>query len=386
MPDCENRTDMSPSFLTLFKRGKYHRLIAPSEEDAARGDAGERSEVERFSVAALAFCLNHAPAFRECFFDCVLSNGVNPTVDYPAMIIQVEPSNWADLLIQISNEVYVIECKIDAAIVRHQNPWAADSNFWRSNVKPNGYGAEFKTGFPKQKKHFRLLHQDTSAKLDGDREKNGITLIPVNWTDLNKAWIKRDPTVDSAQKELIADLFDSLGELGIRTFGHRVTNNMKADSPEHAAQCGKILTDAAGKIDLDSEARFLVAKFEDPASWEFGVDVRAKKKGNGSLPPNHERLIKSVEPSTEYLGWFGYEFNKEHPDHSLSVYLYCGTAQAADRVMNKLSALPADRYSVTPMDDGEGWKNVVVRGANPSSECHRDWFVEVFEKLGIKSV
>ena len=383
MPDCEIRTDMSPSFLTLFKRGKYHRLIAHSEEEAAGGNAGERSEAERFSVAALAFCLNHAPAFRECFFHCVLSPDIGDCSD---MRIEVEPSNWADLLIQISNDVYVIECKIDAAIVRHQNPWAADSTFWRSDVKPNGYGKEFADEFPKQKRHFRLLHQDSKAKLKGSIPEKEMTLRAVNWTELNNAWINRESTVDSAQKQLLDDLFNSLGHLGIRTFGHRVTNIMKAESPEHAAQCGKILTDAAGKIDLDSEARFLVAKFEDPAPWEFGVDVRAKKKGNGSLPPNHQHLIKIIEPSTEYLGWFGYEFNKEHPDHSLSVYLYCGNAEAADRVINKLSPLPSDRYSVTPVDDGEGWKNVVVRGANPNSECHRDWFVEVFEKLGIKSV
>jgi hypothetical protein len=383
MPDCDIGTDMSPSFLTLFKRGKYHRLIAHSGEEASRGDEGERSEAERFSVAALAFCLNHAPAFRECFFHSVMSPDI---LDYSDMRIEVEPSNWADLLIQTTNEVYVIECKIDAAIVRHQNPWASDSTFWRSDVNPTGYGYEFADEFPKQKRHFRLLHQDSTAKLVGSTLENEMTLRAVNWTALNNAWIKREPTVASTQKALISDLFDSLGQLGIRTFGHRVTNIMKAESPEHAAQCGKILTDAAGKIDLDSEARFLVAKFEDPAPWEFGVDVRAKKKGNGSLPPNHQNLIKIIEPSTEYLGWFGYEFNKEHPDHSLSVYLYCGNAQAADRVEKKLSDLPSDRYSVTPVDDGEGWKNVVVRGASPSSESHRDWFVQVFEKLGISPV
>ena len=136
-------------------------------------------------------------------------------------------------------------------------------------------------------------------RLGGASEENGITMRPVNWSALNNAWIQLEPKVDSSQKTLIADLFDTLGQLGVRTFGHRITNDMKADSPKNAAQCAKILSDAAGKINFDPAAWSLNPTFEDPTSWTFGVDVRRRKKGNGALTPNHEHLINIIEPSGE---------------------------------------------------------------------------------------
>jgi len=381
---------MFPSFLTLFKRGKYYRVIVAAEKHGRKAIAGERSEAERFSVAALAFCLSHAPAFRECFFCEILSNGITPPVRHSTFKIQVEPSNWADLLIYNLEDVYVIEFKIDAAIANHQNPWANESTFWHSDGKPRGYGSEMERIFPTHTKHFRLVHQNSEEKLDGDRRTRNITLVPVSWTDLHNAWIKyhKNPSVDSDQKLLVADLFDSLGQLGVRTFRHEATNGktMKSEEQKNAAECGKILTDAAGKIDLHEEAWFLEAKFKDSKSWEFGVDVRAKKKGKGALTKNQNTLVKIIAPSTEYLAWFGYESSEEQRGTTLSVWIYCGNPKSAERVEKRLATLPATLFSVERVDGDKGWNQVVVRGGNPGTECDRDWFVSVFEQLGINSV
>src|SRR5262245_59841 len=120
---------MTPSFFSLFKRGRYYRFkpfnpSARSRDDEA-ADENERKEAERFAVAAIAFAAKHDPSFRRQFWERVSRvKGDPPLCKSPEIL--VEPAHWADLLIinptKAGRYIYVVECKIGASLGDAQNP------------------------------------------------------------------------------------------------------------------------------------------------------------------------------------------------------------------------------------------------------------------------
>jgi hypothetical protein len=68
---------MTSRFLQMFKRGRYVslRLLAAAETDEATREA-RHQERERFSVATIAFCIEHDKSFKRHFLDVVA--GLSP--------------------------------------------------------------------------------------------------------------------------------------------------------------------------------------------------------------------------------------------------------------------------------------------------------------------
>src|SRR5437763_8967831 len=129
---------MKPSLFSLFKRGRYFRL--PSTDVAESSDADRvHREVERFVAAAIGFCMQHNNAFKRFFLLEVC--GITPKGK--RITIDVEPQNWADLMIVVGRLRCVVEFKIGASLQRHQNP-AEEEQFWAG---PSGYGYRMEDAF-----------------------------------------------------------------------------------------------------------------------------------------------------------------------------------------------------------------------------------------------
>lgn len=108
---------MEPSFLTLFKKGKFSRRIPqPTEDESAEPDsqrlAQGQDQLERFAVAAIGFCLKHDGNFRRRFVREVCECNEFPLGN--ELRISVEPEDWADFLIEIGSRfAAVIEFKLN---------------------------------------------------------------------------------------------------------------------------------------------------------------------------------------------------------------------------------------------------------------------------------
>src|SRR5206468_4484444 len=108
---------MRPSFFSLFQRSNYyHRASIDLEtrSDSSNEARRERKEVERYIVAAIAFCLQHDREFRNRFFAATCSYKRDPPLG--RWSIEVEPHAWGDLVIRnrttSGHFVYAVECKV----------------------------------------------------------------------------------------------------------------------------------------------------------------------------------------------------------------------------------------------------------------------------------
>src|SRR5205823_1098661 len=123
---------VKPSLFTLFKRGRYFRLPPPNgDEDADIVRA--RREAERFTAAAVGFCMSHNARFAKFFLSKVCRVRVRPRT---RISVEVEPESWADLLIHVGRSVCVVEFKLGAPLQSHQDPSKRD--FWQNT----GYGTK----------------------------------------------------------------------------------------------------------------------------------------------------------------------------------------------------------------------------------------------------
>ena len=111
---------MASFFLQMFQRGRYVRLrsLAAAEADeAGQKDKPKHEERERFSVAAIAFCIEHDKAFKRHFLKVVAGlSGEHITK------VTLEPEHCADLVLEGDRHVFVLEFKLGALLQDHQNP------------------------------------------------------------------------------------------------------------------------------------------------------------------------------------------------------------------------------------------------------------------------
>src|SRR6266481_2225391 len=127
---------MTSRFLQMFKRGRYVnvRLLAAAETDEATQKA-KHEERERFSVAAIAFCIEHDKALKRHFLHVVV--GLSPE---DVTSVTVEPEDCADLLLEGARHVLVLEFKLGALLQDHQSP---ESRIFSEA----GYGAKIRKLF-----------------------------------------------------------------------------------------------------------------------------------------------------------------------------------------------------------------------------------------------
>src|SRR5882724_11955672 len=197
---------MPSRFLQLFKRGRYVslRALAGAETDAATRQ-NKHEERERFSVAAIAFSLEHDQIFKSHFLNVVACLTVEDIHS-----ITVEPERWGDLVLEGAEHVLVLEFKLAAMLQEHQSP---DARIFSAN----GYGASILRRFNKLGKKLRYI---VVGKDFRPCKPGRLQCSAVPWF----FFLVADHREES---EIETDLYDCLGYLGAPVFLNRYMKNPK---------------------------------------------------------------------------------------------------------------------------------------------------------------
>jgi hypothetical protein len=280
---------MKAGFFNLFRWGRYGGSGHPS----ALNDDTRHEERERFAVAAVAFCLTHHKEFRQHFLrNCCKLQSDASLDEIPH--IAVEDKKWGDLAVwQPGQWAYVLEFKLgdgSRELEDHQNP--DKPQFWEQGTKV-GYGSAIcrakKDEFdcPKRCKYI-VLGWEEKLNLNSD---HSLEFDQLQWKDL----VPPDLPCD----EILEDLWECLGFLGVPEFQLRRFKGMKLQSStKSAAQMFKLLEGLAVEFKLDGRKdRWNVG---DPAGEEYmGVNIPSGGK--------FTELSKCVGDSATIVGWYGYE-------------------------------------------------------------------------------
>ena len=143
-----------------------------------------------------------------------------------------------------------------------------------------------------------------------------------------------------------------------------------------------MISHAAEMLNILPEYRELEPWFESKQDWCFGYILKKLPRSQGKSK-NQRQLMKLVEADAgeDDIGWFGYE-----PDGAkggkLSVYFYCGGAAPATRVERRLTP-KFQQVTVKGREDSH-LVDVIVSANKHDLASDRDWFLSVFETLGLK--
>jgi hypothetical protein len=195
---------MKPSFFSLFKRGKYYRVRSFSENGHQQGEEtqNERKEVERFAVAAVAFCLKHDKDFLRHFWQNVCQQHGDPSLDKDALI-EIEENSWSDLTIINGNCVAVVEFKAGAPLENKQNPNHIEF------LSEKGYGWMLRQKNAKKNIRYTILGHSEHLIPDKGIRKRGIFCGQRSWDVLSSGY---------QPGKMLGDLFDSLANLHVKEF------------------------------------------------------------------------------------------------------------------------------------------------------------------------
>lgn len=314
-------------FLKLFSRGRYVTTRSIARNEAGSGDrerqGAERqrkhAERERFAVAAIAFCYQHDPQFRDLFLKVVANLKPNEIET-----INVEAERWGDLVLEGDRDVVVLEFKLQALLGEHQDPNSKGRLFTKV-----GYGSEIikKYGATGKRLRYVVIGKDGSA---GRKDNLEYHLIP--WVE----FLRRTGRESSLER----DLFDCLGILGAPIFLSRHMNK-KAPTKEAngALEVYQLLERAAGNVRTGAATS---------GSDHIGLDLSS----TGVTPKSqHKNLIDAVEPRGRTLGWIGYEPREEFEQQlCLSVWFY-SSQKGKKSVKNRLRKLQAEKHGKI-LEDG----------------------------------
>ena len=359
---------MKPSFLTLFRRGRYCRPAIEAAESEVNGTQSCRSmqEAERFTAAAIAFAWQHDSEFRHHFWRAICRFPGDPPLSDKAEVF-VEPHTWADLLVVNPNKtgrhVYAVELKIKANLDDIQNPTLGEFG------EPKGYGTLLMQnwGGKGTALHFVLCGWPENLDLTGLPWRLPIQVEQRQWEHLSAKY---------PQTPMAKDLAFTLGALGIGAFPAAEVANMKL-KPESSEL---------------SKACNVLAEVQRRLRWPEG---KTKKDFNISegfwwmqvklLPAetqNAQKLAKVLDSPTGRLAWFGYEGSDDQP-FELGVWFYCGSKKRAQKLAHSLSRGRRPWRVDDPFEDGGAFV------ARPNTHKHSlksdcDWFCDVFRALGVK--
>lgn len=347
---------MKPTLLTLFQRGRYCRL--PS---AADGESEElvraRREAERFTSAAVGFCIVHHARFRRFFIEKMCGLALSPRARCE---VDIEPEHWADLMVHFGRrKVTVIEFKLGAPLQSHQNPGA--SEFWE---KPNGYGALLGQAYPKHEKHFIVLGARERLQLP---ERASWLFRQVGWAEL-----ATDFDEHFHRTPLLGDLRDCLAQFGVWEFARMKASkfSVRSSAATGASMAWEILWTAytAPDLKLSIAPSFsrIDAEFTRPNQWHFGIEVLA-----GASPS----LLEVTRPSSGgAVLWFGYECGR-NGEVWLSIWLYCENEALADEIAARFR--PGKHSSDKPqrgVNDKGHRTDIGIRGRPSYGTTDLDWF------------
>ena len=366
---------MKPSFFALFKRGKYFHA-APSSSNSGtkllrvRGDTRER---ERFAAAAIAFSWQHHPRLREHIWDTLCRFRNDPRFSRSAKIL-VEPEDWADLLIVNPRGrkrfVYVIECKIGAGLLKHQDPTQ------HAFAKTGGYGKFLVDSDGLESARFRFVVLGLPHKLN--LKKRPWTL-PI--AVLQKFWA--DFADGFPQTPFASDLKFSLGKLGIGAFPASETKTMKVNtSRSDIGNAVRTLAKVQRRLEWPGGRGSSESFYQRETLWSMGVDLNRTSKSKNS------RLVGKLFKSPAHGQiWFGYEGEEGHRRTILAFYAYCDKAATQQQVAKKLREKLRGQLKTFRIKEEQPEKNyysVTVRTHSNALHNDVDWFCSVFEALGLK--
>ena len=297
---------MTSYFLQMFKRGRYVSLRSLAAEEAGEATQKEKpkhEERERFSVAAVAFCIEHDKAFKRHFLK-VAANLSPEKIDK----VELEPHRCADLLLQGKQHVIVLEFKLGALLADHQNP--------KTRIfSEQGYGAMIRERFAQDGKELRYVV--IGREIETDKcNPDGLECSSVPWRNLLIEGRRESP--------LEKDLFDCLAHLGAPVFLYRDMKKHKlASEAEQGMAVFRLLQQVLSGLGLSQGV---------PDCNEKALGLNIKTSGEGKL---HKKLLDAVQPKGLTLGWIGYstwdtEFCR------LAVGFYCSRKAAETKLRKRL--------------------------------------------------
>jgi len=364
---------MKPSFYSMFSRSKYRQATPSADTEHQRErvtDSDEtdledsslerqREEKERFAVVAIAFCLKYDQDFKNHFLSLLLPKGSHYKSE--KLRVEVEPKQSSDLILKSDGTVIVVEHKIDSDLKPHQDPWSEE--FKDRSAQPKGYAIQIRNQHPGASK---ILYRVLSKQTFKQRQVLGIDCAAIRWPEILLP--KEKPN------SLHNDLYDCLAKLGVASFTFR---HMKGDL-KLAKQALRAAEVCSLLRAVSEEAGLKYDKISDgDAGWDgdeyyyFGLPVRGRAHDGDSTRAS--RLSKLVSSGVGQIGWFGYE-KKEGESSVLSVYFYCGTPAARQKVLTKLEQSKIGKIEAPDLE-------VRVTCDAAESPGDKSWFLRVFDTL-----
>jgi hypothetical protein len=363
------------SFFRLFRRSHYCQRV--EDDDDSDEAKRERRERERFAAAAIGFCLKHSPEFQDRFWHKVCRTEMDGQIA-PLLNVEVEPVHWADLRLTAETKegrfAWVVECKAGAPLEQKQNP-----GFPEFATPGIGYGKLFEQEEKRHKNSSQLRYIVLGATEDfndsNDCHGLNIAVQKKQWSDV--------ASID-ASNTLVADLFDSLGEIGISFF------RMKEIQPIHvtsgfgpAAEAWEVVN-ALFDICGFRRSDFRISA-DRPAPKHFNIGAYLRRPpSQKEISRRHKELLNVLNPPGDDLAWMGYESGPTIPNgFRRSVWLYCRDEESANYIAKKMSGAISDAVtSVQREYEREGdWCAIIGAGAD-STTRDLDWFQKVLETVG----
>ena len=350
-------TGSNPSLYRLFRRSRY--LSSLPDSDGEGTDV--RSERERYATAAVAFCLKHSSSFRQRFWRTTCRMDGDP-FEVPNLAVLLEPPNWADLRLvarSTHRTVWVIEFKLDAELADKQNP--RNACFTKPGV---GYGAIFHA-------HESQAGADLRYVVIGSRILRagtglvgslGIHWHARSWQDLDEGTVPED--------SLTADLFDSLGLLGVTAFRMKDTKVTRIEGPfGQAAQAWDVLVALAERYGQSRSQ--VVADQPIPGHFNMGMFLRVPKvpRGEGE---QLAKLAKDLKSPLNSVVWLGYETGPEVGGFCKSAWFYCGSRQLAKNLRTRVKGI----FSSADLKPDGANHCVVIRAESAERQYDYDWFIK----------
>jgi len=300
--------------------------------------------------------LTHSTNFQRRFLGLTqFGSAFNPAKTY----VEIQKHHFCDLLVTShdNSTACVIEFKVDSELMNHQDPTKTDFVRARKGTK-SGYGVDMAAllkGFSRLEyvvvanlRQFENCHVRVRGRV--------IHCRSIAWGDLTES--------GQAEEPLEKDLFDSLGELGIRAFSLR---NLKMKNiRQHTGGAVAIystLEKVANTVGIKGRNFKLEINRESKGSW-FGVNLPANLKG----------FAQSRKfTATGVWGWFGYEEVNKQP--LLSVWLYSTPEKRLElaRYLRKRSEVEWNRDGNT--------SDFIHRDTVDAGQTDDEWFLNVIEPL-----
>ncbi len=363
-----------PTLFRLFRRSGYRTPQISEDNNETDEENDARSERERFAAAAVGFVLKHSPEFRMHFWKRICRADADPSI-MPALSIALEPPRWADLRLigQASHRrtIWVVEFKLDSDLAKKQNPTVPDS-FCEPGT---GYGALFRSSEASRKADLRYVVLGSRTLPEGHGE---IGSLKIHWHARRWGDLREDaPLKDS----LTADLFHTLGNLGLPTFRMNATKSITvAGSFDSAANAWQVLNALGGEDVCKFPARSWRIRAETPEEGHFNVGAyltcpRESEKTSGL----YRDLVEQIGGNAErIILWAGYESGQKVEGFRRSVWCYFRKKTVALLARMRLRNVA----TVGDLSIDAGALCLVATNLANSKEKDLDWFKNVLRAVG----